>query len=570
MDAPYIGLREEPYDAIVVGSGISGGWAAKELTEKGLRVLVLERGRKVEHVVDYPTEHKAPWEFPFRLRKDRKQFEERSPIQQLCYAYNEDTSHFFVDDQKHRYATDTGFRWIRGYHTGGRSLMWARQSYRLSDLDFEANLKDGYGVDWPIRYADIAPWYSHVERFAGISGQSEGLSQLPDGEFLPPMQMNCAEKLFKDGVESRFPDRRVTIGRSAVLTVDHNGRQACHSCGPCHRGCSTGSYFSSQSATLPAAAATGRMTIINHAIVERLIYDDAQGRVSGVHVIDEQTKESREYTAKMVFMCASTLGTTQIMLNSTSRTFPDGIANSSGVLGKYLMDHPNNAGANATLPAPEDRYYNGHRPNGIYIPRFRNLGDRASHRDDFLRGYGYQAGGSRAGYHRGIDQAGFGAALKEQLRYPGPWNMWVGGYGEQLPRAENHVYLDPTETDEWGIPILHVHCEWSDNERAMRKDMMEQAAEMCEAAGATDIRPFDHETPPGFCIHEMGTARMGHDPKTSVLNKWNQAHDVPNLFVTDGSFMTSNACQNPSLTYMAFTARAADYAAKELREGRIS
>ncbi len=562
--------RRDEYDAIVVGSGMSGGWAAKELCEKGLKVLVLERGYAIEHG-KYPTEFKQPWEFEHRGRGDRPLYESEYPIQSQCYAFGEATQHLFVNDAQHPYLNpeDQPFRWIRGYHLGGRSLMWARQCYRWSDLDFEANAKDGHGVDWPIRYRDIAPWYSYVERFVGISGSQENLPQLPDGEFLPPMEMNCAEQFLREGIERAFPGRRMIIGRVANLSRAHEGRGPCQYRNQCQRGCSFGGYFSSLSATLPAAQRTGNLTVVTDAIVHSVIYDEQRDRASGVRVIDRNTREDREYFGRLVFLCASTLGSTQIMLNSKSQRFPNGIANSSGALGHYLMDHPFNAGANAEIPGFEDRYEYGRRPNGVYIPRFRNLRGPDSDRLGFLRGYAYQGGASRNGWGRGAWSPGLGTELKQAMREPGSWNMWMGGYGEQLPRYENYVDLDSSQTDAWGIPLLRIHCSWTDNERKMLDDAANQAAEMLEAAGARNIRSYNDIAPPGFCIHEMGTARMGRDPKTSVLNAYNQAHDVPNLFVTDGACMASTACQNPSITYMALTARAADYAVQELNRRNL-
>jgi choline dehydrogenase-like flavoprotein len=484
-------------------------------------------------------------------------------------AYNK---HFFVKDSKHPYETsdDSSFLWIRGYQLGGRSITWGRQCYRWSDLDFTANKREGIAVDWPIRYDDIAPWYDYVEDYVGLTGQEEGLPHLPDGNFLPPMEMNVAEKDVKAGIESAYDDRMMTIGRVAVLTQAHKGRSACHYCGPCQRGCSAGAYFSSLSSTLPAARATGNLTIECDSIVHSVTYDPETGRASGVRVIDRRTSETREVDARLVFLCASTLGSTQILLNSTSSRFPNGLANSSGALGKYLMDHPYQAGANGTVPGHEDRYTFGSRPNGIYIPRFRNLGETPDADVDFLRGYGCQGSASREGWGRGIGEAGFGAGLKHRLREPGRWRMWVGGWGEMLPRKDNTVELDPEKTDAWGIPQLRINCTFGDNEETMRQDMATQLAEMLEAAGCTDVEPYlSDEAAPGLCIHEMGTARMGRDPDTSVLNRWNQAHDVPNLFVTDGACMTSSACQNPSITYMALTARAVDHAVQEMKRGTL-
>ena len=444
----------------------------------------------------------------------------------------------------------------------------------MSDLDFEANARDGHGVDWPIRYNDLAPWYSYVERFAGISGQPEGMPQLPDSEFLPPMEMNAAEKVFKQGVEEAFSDRRVTIGRTAVLTVPHNGRGMCHYCGPCSRGCSVGAYFSSQSSTLPAARATGNLTLRPHSLVHSVIYDAEHGKASGVRFIDTQTKEMHEVYGRIVILCGSALGSTQVLLNSKSPQFPNGLGNGSGALGRYLMDHHFRVGASGEMPGLEDRYYQGRRPNGIYIIRFRNLGDAASRHPDYVRGYGFQGGANRASWGRGISGPTFGADLKQSLRDPAPWRMQIGAWCETLPRADNYVELSD-ETDAYGLPQLRIHCSWGENEMAMRKDVLVTSMEMLEAAGARNIQSFDYYkegelgAEPGLCIHEMGTARMGRDPKTSVLNAYNQCHEVPNVFVTDGACMTSSACQNPSLTYMALTARACDYAVEEMNRGNL-
>lgn len=560
---------KKTYDAIVVGSGITGGWAAKELTEKGLHVLVIERGRHVEHGVDYPTEHTPAWELPFRGRGEPALYAEQYPVQSTCYAFGEATKHFFVNDAEHPYETpdDKPFRWIRGYHLGGRSLTWGRQVYRWGPDDFEANARDGHGVDWPIRYEDIAPWYDYVESFVGVSGQSEGFPHVPDGLFQPPMEMNCAERKVKEGIEKSFAERTMTIGRVAILTESLNGRAACHYCGPCERGCSTGSYFSSLSATLPAARATGRLEVRTDAIVERLVYDRKLNRISGVRIIDAETGADEELAARVVFLCASTLGSTQILLNSRDQHFPEGLANSSGTLGHYLMDHPFQSGAYGEVQGLDDKYYYGRRPTGIYIPRFVN---RGSHRSaTYERGFGYQGAAYRAGWGRGINEPGFGVALKEKLRKPGKWQMSLQGFGECLPRHENYVDLDPEKRDQWGIPVLRINCAWSENERNMREDMAIHAAEMLEAAGCTDIGTYTNFNPPGYGIHEMGTARMGREAATSVLNGFNQAHDIPNLFVTDGSCMTSSACQNPSITYMALTARACDYAVTEMEANRI-
>jgi choline dehydrogenase-like flavoprotein len=561
----------EPYDAIVVGSGITGGWAAKELCEKGLRTLIVERGRHVEHGKDYITEWLPPWELPHRGRGDRELYQREYPIQSKNYAFGETTRHFFVNDTEHPYLTDgeQEFRWIRGYHLGGRSLLWGRACWRWSDLDFEANLRDGHGVDWPIRYKDIAPWYSHVERFVGIAGEKLGLAHLPDGEFLPPWEMNCAEQLVRQKIERAFPGRRMTITRVANLTEAHGGRSRCQARDQCARGCSFGSYFSSLSATLPAAARTGRLTIVTDAIVESVLYDERAGRVTGVRVIDAKTKQAREYAGRLVFLNASTLGTAQILLNSKSARFPNGLANSSGEVGRNLMDHLSKAGARAIVPGLEDKYVFGRRPTGTYIPRFRNLGRPGESRVGFLRGYGIQAGASRQGWRRVASMPGLGPELKASLREPGPWTMSMQGYCECLPRRENYADLDPARTDQWGIPLLRIHWSWSENEKALREDAKTQAAEMLDAAGCRDVATYDDDAPMGFSVHEMGTVRMGRDPKTSVLNGYNQAHDVPNLFVTDGACMTSSSCVNPSITYMALTARAVDHAVSEINRRNL-
>jgi choline dehydrogenase-like flavoprotein len=565
----YVQQREE-YDAIVVGSGIAGGWAAKELCEKGLRTVVLERGGNVEHG-RYPTEWQQPWDFEQRGRGRRYVYEEMYPVQSLDGGFGEATVHWYVSDRDQPYITPAGmpFRWIRTYHLGGRSLKWGRQCYRMSELDFEANLRDGHGIDWPIRYQDIAPWYSYVERYVGLSGQAEGLPHLPDGEFLPPMEMNCGELHVKAAIERAFPGRRLTMGRVANLTRAHNGRGVCQYRNQCSRGCSYGAYFSSVSSTLPAAQRTGNLTIVTDAIVASVISDEQRDRAAGVRVIDANTLEEREYYGRLIFLCASTLGSTQIMLNSRSNRFPDGIANGSGTLGRYLMDHIFQAGASGDLPGMEDMYFYGRRPTGIYIPRFRNLNGPDSDNLGFLRGYGYQGGAFRDGWARGSGVTGLGTEFKQALRDPGPWRFSLTAFGECLPREDNYVTLDPEQTDRWGMPLLRIHCRWSDNERQMMIDGALQAAEMLEAAGCTNVTTWNNLPPPGFTIHEMGTARMGRDPDTSVLNGYCQAHEVPNLFVTDGSYMTSSANQNPSIMYMAMTARAVDYAVREINRGNL-
>ena len=556
------------YDAIVVGSGITGGWAAKELTEKGLNTLVLEAGRPIIPEQDY-VEHVPVWELKYRYWDNRFERARTQPIQRECYYACDEYSHkFFVSDLENPYTSAPGkrFSWIRGRQVGGKSITWGRQSYRWSDLDFEANLKESIGVDWPIRYADIAPWYDYVEEFAGISGQAEGLPQLPDGKFLPPMEMTCVEMDFRDALAKHFDDRIMTIGRSAVLTQVHKGRAPCHYCGVCHRGCITKSYFSSLNSTLPAAMKTGKLTLRPHSVVHSLIFDPALRRVTGVRVMDAQAKNALEFKARVFFLCAATLESTRIMLNSATPEFPNGLANTSGELGHNLMDHHMGSGASGTMPGHEDKMPFGNRPNGVYIPRFRNVKTKQK---DFLRGYGYQGGGSREGWQRGLAMPGLGADLKNTLRLPGSWHMGLGGFGECLPNHNNRIELNKDKLDAWGIPTLTIYCEFGENERAMSRDIAVQAAEMLAAAGAKDVDVSQDLTSPGLAIHEMGTARMGRDPKTSVLNAHNQAHDVKNLFMTDGACMTSSSCVNPSLTYMALTARACDFAVSEMKKNNL-
>lgn len=559
-------MANNTYDAIVIGSGISGGWAAKELTEKGLKTLLLERGRNIEHVKDYPTAMTRVWEFPHRGRLTTE-MKATHPVQKRDYPYSEFAPDFWVNDLECPYTEIKRFDWYRGFHVGGRSLMWGRQSYRLSDYDFEANAKDGIAVDWPIRYEDLAPWYDHVERFIGVSGAVEGLPQLPDGQFLPPMEMNCVEKDMAARLKAHYGGKRaMTIGRAANLTQPHNGRGNCQYRNLCSRGCPFGAYFSTQSSTMPAAVATGNLTLRPFSIVNRILYDKDKKRASGVLVIDAQTNETIEFKAKIVFVCASTLASTFILLNSVDESFPDGLGNTSGQLGHNLMDHHFRCGASAKVEGYEDKYFYGRRPNGIYIPRFRNLfGDKR----DYLRGFGYQGGASREGWAREIPELNIGAEFKDALCEPGQWTMGIGGFGEMLPYYENRVFIDKSKQDKWGQPVLAIDCEIKENEKKMRVDMMNDAAEMLEVAGFKNPRTFDNGSYPGMAIHEMGTARMGRDPKTSVLNRWNQIHDVPNVFVTDGSCMTSAACQNPSLTYMALTARAANFAVEALKKGDL-
>ncbi|HEY5823335.1 MAG TPA: GMC family oxidoreductase [Cyclobacteriaceae bacterium] len=561
--------KQNTYDAIVVGTGISGGWAAKELTEKGLKTLVLERGRDVKHVVDYPTMTKDPWQLPNgnRLTEEELKF---YPVQSRTGWVSQSNKHWWTNDVENPYTEVKPFDWIRGYHAGGRSLMWGKQTYRLSPMDFEANAKDGHGVDWPIRYNDLAPWYDYVESYIGVSGRAEGLAHLPDGKFLPPMDLNCVEETFRDKVAEKFNGRKITIGRVAHLTAPlaHSpNRGVCQSRNMCDRGCPYGAYFSSNSSTLPAAEATGNMTLRPHSIVHSIIYDEQKGKAVGVKVLDAQTKEETEYFAKIIFLNASTLGSTFIMLNSISNRFPNGFGNGSDQLGRNIMDHQYRAGAAASVEGYEDKYYVGRRPNGIYIPRFRNVGD--DKRTDYVRGFGYQGSASRESWMRGVKEMAFGEELKNSLMEPGPWSIGITGFGECLPYEDNRATLNKDKKDAFGLPTLSIDAEWKENEKTMRKDMKIAAAEMLEASGFKNVNIYDNADNIGLGIHEMGTARMGKDPKTSVLNKWNQVHEATNVFVTDGAAMTSSACQNPSLTYMALTARAVDHAVSELKKGNL-
>ena len=548
------------FDAIVIGSGMTGGWAAKELTQLGLRTLVLDAGRPISPERD-AREHVAPFQMPFRGLGDRRAVEARQPVQQRSVTFDEMSHQFWADDVDNPYSTTEArrFDWFRARQVGGKSIIWGRQAYRMSDLDFEANARDGIAVDWPIRYADIAPWYDIVEKFIGVSGSAEGLPQLPDGSFLPAMAMNCVEQHVKTRVAARYGrERVVTIGRAAVLTTPLNGRAPCHYCGPCHRGCSTRSYFSSVNATLPAAQATGRMTLRPHSVVRAISYDAVRGRAKGVRVIDALTGVEHAYTARVVFLCASALESARLLLNSTSSQFPNGLANSSDQVGRNVMDHIKWGGASGDIDGFDERNVIGDRPNGIYVPRFRNVG---STHPDFIRGYGFQGGAGRGGWESASRAPGLGLAFKARLTQPGTWSTSFGGFGEMLPDGSNRATVHPTLTDKWGVPALHIEAQWSENELAIHRDMNVTAAELLEAAGARNIRPSTRgPSTPGNTNHEMGSARMGRDPKTSVLNGWNQAWDAPNLFVTDGAFMASSGCQNPSLTYMAMTARACHFA----------
>jgi choline dehydrogenase-like flavoprotein len=564
------GRAQQTYDAIVVGSGISGGWAAKELTEKGLRTLVLERGRDVKHP-DYPTAMKESWEFAGRNRPSAADLAKQEKQHRTGYTTHPASAHWFVNDLENPYSEVKRFDWMRGYHVGGRSLLWGRQSYRFSDLDWEANARDGVAVDWPIRSTDISPWYDYVERFAGISGTRDGLPQLPDGQFLPPMEMNCLERQVKERIAGSFAGRPMIIGRVANLTQPHNGRGGCQYRNRCIRGCPYGAYFSSNAATLPAAYATGRLTLRPFSIVNELIYDPNTKRATGVRIVDAETNQTTEYFARVIFLCASAIASTFILLNSVSDRFPNGLGNDSGELGHNLMDHHFKVGATGLSEDFGDRYYKGQRPNGIYIPRFRNL-DAMSRQKDYIRGFGYQGGASRENWARGIKELShFGTDLKADLIAPGPWRFGIGSWGECLPYHDNRMYLSKTLRDKWGLPTVTFDAGWKTNELNMRKDMMSSAVEMLEAAGLKSVTPFDDvvNSAPGNCIHEMGTARMGRDPKTSVLNGWNQVHSALNVFVTDGACMASNSCVNPSLTYMALTARACDHAVSEINKRNL-
>lgn len=558
--------KTRKYDAIVVGSGISGGWAAKELCEKGLKTLVLERGRPLEHITDYTTAMTNLWEFPHHNRPTFEDVKKDYPIQSVCYAFNEGTRHLWAKDTDHPYTQVKPFEWIKGYHVGGKSLMWARQTYRWAAFDFESNLNDGHGVDWPIRYADIAPWYSYVERFAGINGNRDGLEQIPDGEFLPPMELTILEKHLRDSIHKNFPGRTLVHGRSANITQGINGRTPCQYRSLCHRGCPFGAYFSSNGVTLPAAQKTGKMTLRPYSIVESVLYDEKNNRAKGVRVIDAQTKEVIEFEARIIFLNAGTLPTTQILLNSKSNRFPNGLGNDSEVLGHYLMDHNYRARMGGEYDGFHNHYHKGRRPVGIYIPRFRNFGN--DKQTAFVRGYAFGGGADRGAAFQG-DVAGFGADFKTAITKPGGWRGTLFGMGECLPHFDNKVRLNTEKRDAWGLPTLDIDCQWRENEDAMVKDMLQTGQEMLEAAGFKNIWANDSHEPPGRGIHEMGTARMGRDPKTSMLNANNQLHAVPNVFVTDGACMVSGAAQNPSITYMALTARATDFAVKELKKRNL-
>ena len=559
-------MADNVYDAIVVGSGISGGWAAKELCEKGLKVLMLERGRNIEHIKDYVNANKETWEFPHRGGRTQQMIADY-PVLKRDYPLNETNLDFWVNEKESPYTETKRFDWFRGYHVGGRSLMWGRQSYRFSDLDFGANAKDGNGIDWPIRYNEIAPWYSYAEKFAGISGSKDGLDVLPDGEFLPPMEMNCVEKDVAARIKDHYKGQRhMLIGRVANLTEPHNNRSNCQYRNKCWLGCPFGAYFSTQSATLPAAMATGNLTLRPYGIVTKVLYDKDQKKATGVEILDAETNKTYEYKAKIIFLNASAFNSTWVLMNSATDIWPGGLGSSSGELGHNVMDHHFRAGASGTAEGYDDKYYFGRRANGVYIPRFRNVG---ADKRDYVRGFGYQGGASRQGWSRDVAELAIGGDFKDALSEPGSWSIGITGFGEMLPYHENKITLNKNVKDKWGLPVLDMDVEIKDNEKKMRIDMMNDGKEMLEAAGVKNVHTYDNGYAVGMGIHEMGTARMGRDPKTSVLNGNNQVWDAKNVFVTDGACMTSAACVNPSLTYMALTARAADFAVNELKKGNL-
>ena len=557
---------ENKFDAIVVGSGISGGWAAKELCEAGLKTLVLERGRMVKHIEDYPAMFLDPWDLPNNLQTPRE-IKDKHYDKQKRWGFDETTRLFYNKDSEYDYDEVKPFDWIRGTQVGGRSLIWGKQTYRWSDLDFKANLKDGYGVDWPIRYNDLAPWYSHVEKFIGVSGESLNIPHLPDSEFLPPMELNCVENHLKEGISKKYNDRLLTIGRVAHITEGTKpgaGRSTCQHRNRCGRGCPYGAYFSSNSSTLPTAEATGNLTLRPDSLVSEVIYDPKTQKATGVKVIDRLTKEVLEFNSKIIFLCASAIASSSILMQSKSKRFPSGMGNDSGELGHNIMDHQLGSGASGSFNGFHDKYYTGRRPNGFYIPRFRNI-DKNSKKVNFLRGYGYQGGASRTYWSDSVAELSYGADFKDKITQAGEWRIGMGGFGEVLPYHENKMTLNYNKLDQFGLPKITLDAEFKENEKKMKEDWKIQAAEMLEATGFRDIKINDSNAPIGKGIHEMGTARMGRDPKTSVLNKYNQIHAVKNVFVTDGACMTSAANQNPSLTYMALTARAVNHAVSELK-----
>ena len=555
-------MADNTYDAIVVGSGISGGWAAKELTEKGLKVLLLERGKNVEHVKDYVNANKDIWEFPHRGGRTQQMIKDY-PVLRRDYPLNEMNLDWWANEKENPYVEVKRFDWFRGYHVGGRSLLWGRQSYRWSEFDFEANAKDGIAVDWPIRYKDIAPWYSYVERFAGISGSKEGLPQLPDSEFQPVMEMNCVEKDVAERINKHYGRKRMIMGRVANLTAPLQSRTNCQYRNKCWLGCPFGAYFSTQSSTLPAAMATGNLTLRPFSIAKEIIYDKDAKRAKGVRIIDAQNNQTYDYFAKIVFVNASALNSAWLLMNSATDVWPGGLGSSSGELGHNLMDHHFRVGASGVAEGYEDKYFYGRRPNGPYIVRYQNLfGDKRP----YLRGFGYQGGAGREGWAREIAELNIGGEFKDALCEPGQWTIGFTAFGEILPYHENKISLDANTKDKWGLPVLAIDAEIKENERLMRKDMASDAVEMLTIAGIKNVKPYESDYSMGMGIHEMGTARMGRDPKTSVLNGNNQVWDAPNVYVTDGACMTSAAAVNPSLTYMALTARACDHAVNELKK----
>lgn len=558
------------FDAIVIGAGMTGGWAAKELCENGLKTLMLERGRNVEHIKDYPTTAMQPWEFKHRGRIPH-QVEMENPVISRCYAFKEDAMHFFVKDSEHPYVQDKPFDWIRGYQVGGKSIMWARQVQRWSDYDFEGPARDGFAVDWPIRYKDLDKWYTRVEQFIGVSGNKDGLDVLPDGDFLKPWELSCVEKYFQDTVKSHYSDRHIIYARCAHITEEREifkqqGRVLCQSRNICQRGCPFGGYFNANSTVIPWAARTGNLTLRPFSVVHSIIFDEKENRATGVRVIDANTKETTEYFAKVIFLNAATLNTNLVLLNSTSARFPNGLGNDNGLLGKFVAFHNYRAKIWATHEGHKEFKTEGRRPTSAYVPRFRNVKKQET---DFLRGY---ASTFYAGRNLDVNSEGYGTQLTDNLlgsKEFKPWTVGSGMMGETIPKASNFVALHESQKDKWGIPLLRINIEHDDNDEKMIKDFFEQLTEMYEKAGFTGIQTLDTKQAPGLDIHEMGGVRMGHDPKTSLLNEWNQLHACPNVYVTDGACMTSVSTQNPSLTFMALTARAANHAVEALKKGGI-